>query len=96
MRRLTLTCALLFALAPAAAAQPTDIVPRAAPAAVHPVGGDVGYGEWAARFGNFRHGHVHAGQDVFAPAGTPLLAIRDAVVIEKGSGDGRGNYVAMY
>jgi murein DD-endopeptidase MepM/ murein hydrolase activator NlpD len=96
MRLLTLTCALALALAPAAAAQPSDFVPALPPEAVHPVDGQVGYGEWAARFGNFRHGHVHAGQDTFAPAGTPLLAVRDAVVIEKGAGDGRGNYIALY
>lgn len=96
MRILTLTCALLCALAASAAARPADLPVLTAPEVVHPVVGEVGYGEWAARFGNFRHGHVHAGQDVFAAPGTPLLAVRDAVVIEKGAGDGRGNYIALY
>ena len=71
---------------------------RGTPAAraVHPVGGGVNYGEAAARFGAARSGHVHEGQDVFAPAGTPLLAVRDAVVVETGNDGGRGNYVALY
>lgn len=96
MRSLTLTCAFALALvaAPVAAALPADIA--GAPIAVHPVDGKVGYGEWGARYGNFRHGHVHEGQDVFAPSGTPLLAIRDAVVIAKGDEGGRGNYIALY
>ena len=96
MRGILLTCALALALAPAAGAQPADHVGPSGPEAVHPVPGDVGYGEWAARYGNFRDGHVHAGQDVFAAAGTPLRAVRDAVVVEKGSGDGRGHYVAIH
>ncbi len=63
---------------------------------VHPVDGVVDYGEAGARFGAGRSGHVHAGQDVFAPAGTPLVAVRDSVVVETGSDGGRGNYVALY
>jgi murein DD-endopeptidase MepM/ murein hydrolase activator NlpD len=63
---------------------------------VHPVDGAVGYGEAGARFGAGRSGHVHAGQDVFAPAGTPLVAVRDSVVVETGSDGGRGNYAALY
>jgi murein DD-endopeptidase MepM/ murein hydrolase activator NlpD len=63
---------------------------------VHPVRGHVGYGEAAARFGVGRGDHVHQGQDVFAPSGTLLRAVTDSVVLETGSGDGRGNYVAIY
>jgi murein DD-endopeptidase MepM/ murein hydrolase activator NlpD len=97
MRRLTLTCALLCAFAPSAAAQPADGPAPAGPLAVHPVDGKVtSYGEWAARYGNFRHGHVHEGQDVFAEPGTPLVAVRDGIVVEKGDDGGRGNYVAIY
>lgn len=62
----------------------------------HPVSGRVGYGEAMAQFGVNRGSHVHQGQDVFAPEGTPLLAVADAVVLETGSGDGRGNHVALY
>jgi murein DD-endopeptidase MepM/ murein hydrolase activator NlpD len=68
----------------------------AGPTVVFPVRGRVGWGEHDARFGSFRGGHVHEGQDVFAPAGTPLFAIRDARVVETGDDGGRGNYVAMW
>jgi murein DD-endopeptidase MepM/ murein hydrolase activator NlpD len=33
---------------------------------------------------------------VFAPAGTPLVAIRDGRVVETGDDGGRGNYVAIW
>jgi murein DD-endopeptidase MepM/ murein hydrolase activator NlpD len=41
-------------------------------------------------------GRGHEGQDMFAPAGTPEVAVADAVVIETGSDGGRGNYVSIY
>jgi murein DD-endopeptidase MepM/ murein hydrolase activator NlpD len=66
------------------------------PASVFPVRGHVDWGEADARFGAWRSGHMHEGQDVFAPAGTPLLAIRDGRVVETGNDGGRGNYVAMW
>ena len=66
------------------------------PAAVFPVRGRADFGESDARFGAWRSGHVHEGQDVFAPAGTPLVAIRDGRVIETGDDGGRGNYVAIW
>jgi murein DD-endopeptidase MepM/ murein hydrolase activator NlpD len=69
---------------------------RASTRAAFPVRGRAGYGEAIARFGVQRPGHAHQGQDVFAPAGTPLVAVRDAVVVEAGGGDGRGNYTALY
>jgi len=65
-------------------------------AAVFPVSGPAGYGEAGARFGAARAGHSHQGQDVFAPPGTPLVAVRDGVVVETGDDGGRGNYVALY
>jgi murein DD-endopeptidase MepM/ murein hydrolase activator NlpD len=68
----------------------------APPAVVFPVRGRVDWGEQDARFGAWRGGHVHEGQDVFAPAGTPLFAIRAARVVETGDDGGRGNYVAMW
>ena len=43
-----------------------------------------------------RSGHIHAGQDVFAAEGTPLVAVRNGVVVETGSDGGRGNYVAIF
>jgi murein DD-endopeptidase MepM/ murein hydrolase activator NlpD len=63
---------------------------------VHPVEARVNYGEAAARFGNNRGDHIHEGQDVFAPTGTPVVAVADGVVLESGGGDARGNYVAIY
>ena len=68
----------------------------APPTVVFPVRGRVDWGEQDARFGAWRGGHVHEGQDVFASAGTPLFAIRDARVVETGDDGGRGNYVAMW
>jgi murein DD-endopeptidase MepM/ murein hydrolase activator NlpD len=41
-------------------------------------------------------GRGHEGQDMFAAAGTPLVAVANAVVIESGSDGGRGNYVSIY
>lgn len=43
-------------------------------------------------------GRGHEGQDLFAPAGTPELAVAAAVVLEAAGGDngGRGNYVSIY
>jgi murein DD-endopeptidase MepM/ murein hydrolase activator NlpD len=63
---------------------------------VHPVRGSVDYGDAEARFGASRYGHTHEGQDMFAEAGTPLVAVGDATVIDKGADGGRGNYVAIY
>lgn len=68
--------------------------PRRGP--VHPVLGRVTYGEGPARFGADRGGRTHEGQDVFAPVGTPVLAVTDAVVLEAGGGDARGNYLVLY
>jgi murein DD-endopeptidase MepM/ murein hydrolase activator NlpD len=68
----------------------------APPAVVFPLRGRVDWGEQDARFGAWRGGHVHEGQDVFAAAGAPLFAIRAARVVETGEDGGRGNYVAMW
>ena len=64
--------------------------------AVHPVVGRVSYGSAEARFGDDRGDHIHEGQDVFAPTGTPLVAVRDGIVVETGSDGGRGNYLILY
>jgi murein DD-endopeptidase MepM/ murein hydrolase activator NlpD len=63
---------------------------------VFPVQGATGFGERAARFGAWRGGRRHEGQDVFAPAGSPLFALRDGKVVETGDDGGRGNYVAIF
>ena len=42
-------------------------------------------------------GRGHEGQDMFAPAGTPELAVADAIVLEAGyDGGGSGNTVSIY
>jgi murein DD-endopeptidase MepM/ murein hydrolase activator NlpD len=61
-----------------------------------PVVGKVDYGTVENAFGAARSGHVHAGQDMFAPAGTPLVAVTDAIAIDAGSDGGQGNYVHLY
>jgi murein DD-endopeptidase MepM/ murein hydrolase activator NlpD len=61
-----------------------------------PVVGEVDYGTAENAFGAARSGHVHSGQDIFAPAGTPEVAAADGVVIERGSDGGQGNYVYLY
>lgn len=55
------------------------------------------FGGAGARFANDRGSHIHQGQDIFAPTGTPLVAASEAEVIAAGgSVDGRGNHVALY
>ena len=66
------------------------------PESAFPVQAQVGYGESGARYGTDRGGRMHEGQDVFAPAGTPLVAMHDSEVVEEGNGGGRGNYVALW
>jgi murein DD-endopeptidase MepM/ murein hydrolase activator NlpD len=94
MRQVTAAAAACLLAAPAARAMPVDALPELP--AVFPVAHATGYGEWDARYGHFRNGHVHEGQDVFAAAGTPLYAVRGGVVVEVGGDGGRGNYIAFY
>jgi murein DD-endopeptidase MepM/ murein hydrolase activator NlpD len=61
-----------------------------------PLVGPIDYGTAENRFGAARSGHVHAGQDMFAPAGTPEVAATDGVVAETGSDGSQGNYVYLY
>jgi murein DD-endopeptidase MepM/ murein hydrolase activator NlpD len=69
---------------------------EARPTAVFPMRANPDWGEGDARFGAYRGGHMHEGQDVFAAAGTPLVAIREGRVVETGNDGGRGNYVAIW
>ena len=68
----------------------------------HPVVGDeIGYAERDAKFGAPRGGRRHEGQDVFAKPGTPLVSVRDGVVVDGATENGRyaggrGNYVVVY
>jgi len=61
-----------------------------------PVVGKVDYGTAENGFGAARSGHTHAGHDMFASAGTPEIAVTDAVVLETGADGGQGNYVYLY
>jgi murein DD-endopeptidase MepM/ murein hydrolase activator NlpD len=61
-----------------------------------PVVGDPDYGTAENAFGAARSGHVHAGQDIFAAPGTPLVAVTGGVIAETGSDAGQGNYVYLY
>ncbi len=66
-----------------------------------PVKGEHDFGGPEGRFGSWRGGRRHEGQDVFAKAGTPLVAVRTGIVIDEGSENsaysgGRGNYIAIY
>ncbi len=90
MKLATITAAFIAAV-PAA-----DEVKAPPPESFFPVRGHVDFGEPDARFGAWRGGHVHEGQDVFASAGTPLVSMRDGKVVEKGDDGGRGNYVAIW
>jgi murein DD-endopeptidase MepM/ murein hydrolase activator NlpD len=91
------------ALAGAASLLPLDPgTPPGLPSGyVFPVLGPHDFGEADARFGASRYGHTHEGQDIFAKAGTPEVAVHDGVVADRGvdggrySG-GRGNYLVIY
>ena len=80
----------------AAAAPMAGDVEAPAPESVFPVRGHVDWREADARFGAYRDGRAHEGQDVFAAAGTPLVSVRDGELVETGDDGGRGNYVAIW
>jgi len=66
-----------------------------------PVDGNYDFGEAEAKFGASRGGRPHEGQDVFAKAGTPLVAVRSGIVVDEARAEsalsgGRGNFVALY
>ena len=63
---------------------------------LHPIAGGFAYGSFAGRFGASRPGHVHAGQDIFAATGTPLIAVRDGIVLMAQPWSGYGNFLAVY
>jgi len=64
--------------------------------AVFPVQGPHDFGEGAARFGAGRAGHIHEGQDVMATCGTPLVAARGGVVIQRARQWAAGNYLVIH
>ncbi|HVL94257.1 MAG TPA: M23 family metallopeptidase [Solirubrobacteraceae bacterium] len=89
--------------ATASGRRPVHVEVASAPAApgsgrgVFPVGGTGWtFGGDGARFGARRNGHVHQGQDIMAPEGTPVLAPRAGFVfwraVQKG---GAGHYLVV-
>jgi murein DD-endopeptidase MepM/ murein hydrolase activator NlpD len=62
---------------------------------VFPVRGPHGYGDVGARFGAERPGHRHQGQDVVAPCGTPLVAVRGGTVRWQAFQANAGNYIVI-
>jgi murein DD-endopeptidase MepM/ murein hydrolase activator NlpD len=77
----------------------TVTVPPPRPAPVtssFPVQGEYGFGGEEARFGAGRDGHLHQGQDITAPEGTPLVAPVAATVTWVAFQEhGAGRYVVM-
>ncbi|HEU4701618.1 MAG TPA: M23 family metallopeptidase [Conexibacter sp.] len=63
--------------------------------AVFPVRGAHDYGEGGAAFGAGRTGHSHQGQDVMADCGTPLVAARGGVVVQRAFQALAGNYLVI-
>jgi len=100
-RRGLLSVAALIPLAPTfqaagLLAERASELAAAHPAVVFPMSARPDWGEQDARFGASRSGHMHEGQDVFAKAGTPLVAMRAGRVVETGDDGGRGNYIAIW
>jgi murein DD-endopeptidase MepM/ murein hydrolase activator NlpD len=79
-----------------AAVPAADDVKAPPPESAFPIRGQVDWGEADARFGAWRGGRAHEGQDMFADAGTPIVSVRDGLAVEKGDDGGRGNYVAIW
>ena len=61
-----------------------------------PIRGSHNYGGADNRYGAPRAGHRHAGQDVLAPCGTPLVAARGGKVVEAGYEGAGGNAVVIH
>jgi murein DD-endopeptidase MepM/ murein hydrolase activator NlpD len=64
-------------------------------AARFPVAGPHSFGDADARYGAPRTGHTHAGQDIFAEGGTPIVAPRGGTIIDTGFGPSAGYYIAL-
>ena len=81
-------------------ARPGESTPAPAPPAgsgryVFPIQGAHSYGTAINRYGASRSDHVHQGQDVFARAGTPLVAVHDGKVSVRRTAGGAGNYLVI-
>jgi murein DD-endopeptidase MepM/ murein hydrolase activator NlpD len=78
--------------------KPAPIVPAPAPTSDHtfPVAGPYSFGGEGSRFGAGRPGHIHQGQDVTAPSGTPIVAPWPSTVeAVKFQASGAGYYVVL-
>ncbi|MGB2710849.1 MAG: M23 family metallopeptidase, partial [Conexibacter sp.] len=64
--------------------------------AVFPVRGTHDFGGRGGRFGAGRSGHMHAGQDVMAGCGTPLVAARGGTVTMRARQALAGNYLVIH
>jgi murein DD-endopeptidase MepM/ murein hydrolase activator NlpD len=65
-------------------------------AARFPVAGPHSFGGPDNRYGAPRTGHTHAGQDIFADGGTPIVAPRGGTIIDAGYGPSAGYYIALH
>jgi hypothetical protein len=61
-----------------------------------PVAGPHSFGNADNRYGAPRAGHIHAGQDILADEGTPLVAVRGGTVVSTGAGGAAGYYVTLH
>ena len=61
-----------------------------------PIRGSFSYNLGDGRFGNQRSDHVHQGQDLPSPQGTPIVAPRGGRIVASGfDGGGGGNYAVL-
>src|SRR6201999_2335586 len=76
---------------------PPALAPVAATSGLFPVQGIWSFGGEDARFGARRSGHVHQGQDIIAPAGTPIVSPRAGFVSWRAyQANGAGHYVVIH
>lgn len=61
-----------------------------------PIAGPHSFGDASDRYGAPRAGHRHAGQDILAREGTPLVAVRGGTIISAGYGGAPGYYIALH
>jgi murein DD-endopeptidase MepM/ murein hydrolase activator NlpD len=78
--------------------EPAPVIPAPTPRSDHsfPVAGPYSFGGQGSRFGAGRPGHIHQGQDLTAPAGTPVVAPWAGVVeVVRFQAGGAGYYVVL-